>query len=293
MSFSNWSPTSGPYTPLMYVRGFPVDTTTLLVVVHIGAMVLTAVAMTLTGTDMVEAYSSVVRWFGFYGPEAITGKVWTLFTYPFVHNIAVEHIWFAIEMLMFFWFGREVERHIGRNAYIWFYALLVVVPALVVGLASAFIPVGSLVGSNIIHFAVFIGFVTIYPNVQFFFGLVAKWLAWGLLAIFTLSSLVQRDWIGLIHLWTTCGGSYFLLRSSGIGGGFSWFESMEHWKEERQQHKEDVRERKILEKRQEEEASVDAILEKISQQGIQSLNPTERELLERASRDLHQKDQQT
>lgn len=290
MSYRSWPPSSGSYAPLTYLRGFPVDVTTLLVGIHILTMVVSAIAMTVMAGGMLESFSSIVRWFGFIGEQAIRGKVWTVATYPFVHNIAMQHIWFAIDMLLFFWFGREVERHIGRNAFIWFYALLVTIPAVVIGLSSVVMSANPLFGSRIIHFAVFIGFVTIYPNVQFFFGLIAKWLAWGFLGIFTLSALVQKDWSGMLYLWTTCGLAWFLLRSAGVGGGFSWFESMEGWKEQRQEEKARARREAYERQKEQEENDVDAILEKISKEGIQSLNPEEKKLLERASRDLHQKD---
>lgn len=290
MSYRSWPPFSGSYAPLTYVRGIPVDVTTLLVGIHIAAMVISAIAISLSGSSMMEAYAGIVSWFGFDAVSAIRGKVWTIFTYPFVHNIALEHLWFAINMLMFFWFGREVERYIGRSAYVWYYALLTVVPAVAVGIASTVLPTAPLFGSRYLHFAVFVGFVTIYPNVQFFFGLVAKWLAWGFLAIYSLSGLVQSDWVGLIHLWVSCGSAYFLLRSAGVGGGISLFESIGSWRDQRMER--EIRQRREAHKRKvlAHEETVDAILEKISRNGMASLDAQERAILDKASRDLHSKE---
>ena len=49
------------------------------------------------------------------------GKVWQLATYAFVHSPS-GLIWFAIEMYMLYVFGREVERFVGRRAFIGLYA---------------------------------------------------------------------------------------------------------------------------------------------------------------------------
>ncbi len=291
MSYRSWPPSQGSYAPLTYVRGFPVDATTLIVAAHIITMILCTVAMTAMSGNMLESYSWLVNWFGFDGLEAIKGKFWTIATYPFVHNITYEHIFFAVNLFFFFLFGREVERYIGRNAYLWFYALLAVVPAVVVGMLSFGMDTYPLAGARAVHFAVFVGFVTIYPNVQFFFGLVAKWLAWGFFGIYTLVHLANRDWQGLIYLWTTCGLAYFLLRSAGVGGGFTWFQSMEGWKEQRHERRVQKRIEEYEREEAEKEQGVDAILDKISKEGIQSLTAHEQNLLNRASRDLHQKDQ--
>ena len=51
------------------------------------------------------------------------GAFWQLGTYAFVHPPS-GLIWFAIEMYMLFAFGREVERFIGRRAFIGLYLLL-------------------------------------------------------------------------------------------------------------------------------------------------------------------------
>jgi len=291
MSYRSWPPSQGSYAPLTYVGGFPVDTTTVLVTVHIIAMIFSTVALTAMPGEMLDNWLALLNWFGFNGISTIQGKFWTIATYPFLHNIAFSHVFFAVELFFFFLFGREVERYIGRNAYLWFYALLIAVPAIVVGLMSFLLGPNMLAGARAVHFAVFIGFVTIYPNVQFFFGLVAKWLAWGFFAIYTLSYLASRDWQGLVYLWSTCGLAYFLLRSAGVGGGFSWFQTLEGWKEQRHERRVQKRIEAYEREESEKEQTVDVILEKISEEGIDSLTAHERNLLNRASKDLHQKDQ--
>ncbi|MEM1157617.1 MAG: DUF6576 domain-containing protein [Verrucomicrobiota bacterium] len=291
MSYRSWPPSQGSYAPLTYVGRFPVDATTIIVVAHIVTMILSTIALTTMSGNMLESWAVLNKWFGFNGISMLQGKFWTIASYPFLHNIAFSHVFFAVELFFFFLFGREVERYIGRNAYLWFYGLLILVPAIVVGLMSVVLGPSQLAGARAIHFAVFIGFVTIYPNVQFFFGLVAKWLAWGFFAIYSLMYLATRNWQGLIYFWSTCSLAYFLLRSAGVGGGFSWFQTLEGWKEQRHERRVQQRIEAYEREEAEKEQTVDAILEKISNEGIDSLTPHERNLLNRASNDLHQKDQ--
>lgn len=48
------------------------------------------------------------------------GQVWRLLTYAFLHDTgSIWHILF--NMLMLFWFGRQVEDTIGGREYLWFY----------------------------------------------------------------------------------------------------------------------------------------------------------------------------
>src|SRR4029078_8649575 len=88
--------------------------------------------------------------------------------------------------------GREVERFLGRRAYIWLYAALLIIPAVVLTLWGLTTRTG-LAGSGALHFAVFAAFVTLYPNVQFFLRIPAKWVLAILMAIGTLIALAAPD----------------------------------------------------------------------------------------------------
>ena len=87
-------------------------------------------------------------------------------------------------MYMLFVFGREVERFIGRKAFVILYALLLV-------RTDCFLTVGGLwtrlglAGSGALHFGIFIAFAAIYPSVEMFLRIQAKWVALVLAAIST------------------------------------------------------------------------------------------------------------
>ena len=74
-------------------------------------------------------------------------------------------LWFAIEMYLLFVFGREVERFLGRRAYI---ALYVFLCAHSGDAPDDLGPVGTfrIAGSTALHFGIFVAFATIYPRVE-------------------------------------------------------------------------------------------------------------------------------
>ena len=102
--------TSDDYRPVAWMGRYPVDVTTMLVGLHVAAAILTAILVAIGG-------GAILAYLQFDSAAVWSGQVWRLFTYAFVHPPS-GLLWFAIEMYMLFVFGREVERFIGRRAYI-------------------------------------------------------------------------------------------------------------------------------------------------------------------------------
>src|SRR5438046_9545046 len=88
------------------------------------------------------------------------GQVWRLFTYAFVHAPSAL-LWFAVEMYMVFVFGREVERFIGRRAYIVIYLILLIAPAAVLNVWVLW-QRSALAGSPALRCALVVPFATMY-----------------------------------------------------------------------------------------------------------------------------------
>src|SRR5256886_4532570 len=190
--------TSDDYQPVTWVGRHPVHVTTLLVAVHILLMVVAC---------LLSAFGAAgfLGWLVFDSAQVIAlGRVWQIVTYAFVHlpYSAGALFWFAVEMYMLFAFGRELERFLGRRAFIIFYLLLLWVPTLFLTIAGLWMRLG-LAGSAAIHFGIFIAFAAIYPNVEMFLRIQMKWVALIFVAIGMLAALANRDWTSLIVLWAT------------------------------------------------------------------------------------------
>jgi hypothetical protein len=109
-----------------------------------------------------------------------------------------------------------------------------------------------------------------------------------LLGVFTLVYIAYHDWIGMGFLWCDAAVGYLGMRLIGAGWGMTW---LTDWLEE-QRTARLARQRnfKVLEDKKANE-SIDAILEKISKQGVGSLDARERSALERARAKLLKRDQ--
>ncbi|MDZ4788313.1 MAG: DUF6576 domain-containing protein [Blastochloris sp.] len=289
MGYRHWH-SSGSYEPLAYVRGFPIDLTTLITALHILTTVICAVALSL-GQKSLWELNLIFTTTGFWD-----GKVWTVFTDPFYHNIAQEHIFLALNLFFFLHFGREIERMIGRWNFGLLYLALLILPAMACILGSAILgtPLGVRVPYVLTtaHFAILIGFTYIYPTTQFIFGITARWVGIILIGVTTLALIAIPYFGALIPFAASLLTVYAFLNFVGAAGGINWVDTIQNWREKKQDQL--VQERRVVQKnkRLEQEASVDTILDKISQHGIQSLTAKERAFLEKEGSQLKAKEEQ-
>jgi membrane associated rhomboid family serine protease len=268
--------TSDDYRPVAWMGRYPVDVTTMLVGLHIVCAILAALAFAVGHSGLVNyfVFDSALIWSG--------GQVWRLFTYAFIHTpTASGLLWFAVEMYMLFIFGREVERFIGRRAYVVLYGLLLLLPALVLAFWGLWTPT-MIAGSAALHFAIFVAFVTIYPNVDIFLRIPAKWVALILAAIGTLSALATHDWGTLVVLWISFGAAFLFIEARGAGPELTWWNAFKARLAPRPKYRvvPKMRPRPPVEP-DDAYASIDPILDKISKFGIGSLTASERRQLNR------------
>ena len=273
--------TADDYQPVTWVGRHPVYVTTLLIAVHVFSAI---VACFLGGAGILGhlAFDSALVW--------QRGELWQLATYTFVHSPSAL-LWFAVEMCMLFFFGREVERFIGRRAFIVLYLSLLLAPTVLLSLWGLAERVG-IAGSPALHFGIFIAFATIYPNVELLLRIQAKWVALALAAISTLQLLAYRDWSAMSVLWVSIATAVVFIRLCGIGPEIVWWSDLKsRWQPKPKFHVVPrSAPRRVVEPENVHE-SIDPVLEKISKQGINSLTASERRALDRARTRLLKKSQ--
>jgi membrane associated rhomboid family serine protease len=280
--------TSDDYQPVTWVGRHPVDVTTILVGVHVLLMVLTCFLVALGG-------GAILNLAIFDSAQVLVyGRVWQIVTYAFVHApySASALLWFAVEMYMLFAFGREVERFVGRRAFIALYALLVWVPTVFLLLAGLWGRFG-VAGSLTLHFGVFIAFASIYPNVEMFFlRIPVKWIALIFTAIGTLAAFANHDWASMILLWSTVATAFLFIQLRGVGPELVWWDNLKARLQPKPKFHVVPRSnpRRVAEPENIHE-SIDPVLDKISKQGINSLTASERRALDRARNRLLKKPQ--
>jgi len=266
--------TSDDYRPVTWMGRFPVDVTTILVALHVVVAILTCLVVAAGG-------GAVLNFMLFDSARVLgAGQIWRLGTYAFVHSPSML-LWFAIEMYMLFVFGREVERFIGQRAYIALYALLLLVPSLVLTVWG-FGQRTGLAGSLALHFGIFVAFAAIYPAAELLLRITAKWTAVILGAIYVLQLLAYNAWTDLAVLLTSIAVGFCFVRYRGVGPELVWWENLKARLQPKPKFK--VVPKPTPARRDDDDISesVDPILDKIARSGIGSLTPNERRILDRA-----------
>jgi membrane associated rhomboid family serine protease len=276
--------TSDDYRPVAWLGRYPVDVTTILVGLHCFCAIFTALFFAAGHSSVLNycMFDSAYIWHG--------GQVWRFLTYGFVHSpLGYGLLWFAIEMYMLFIFGREVERFLGSRAYIFLYLLLLILPAALLTIWGVWSRTAAS-GSSGLHFAMFVAFATIYPNVEIFFRIMAKWVALLLAAIGTLSALAANDWQTLAVLWTSLTVAFLFVELRGAGPELAWWNNLKTLVRPKPKFHvvPKTNSRRVVEP-DDVYASVDPILDKIAKSGIGSLTANERRALDRARNRLLKK----
>ena len=266
--------TSDDYRPVTWMGRYPVDVTTILVGLHVTCAILAAILIAFGAGSMLAylQFDTAAVWSG--------GQVWRLFTYAFVHAPSAL-LWFAVEMYMLFVFGREVERFIGRRAYIVLYLILLIAPAAVLTVWGLW-QRSALAGSPALHFGIFVAFATIYPRVELFLRIMAKWIALILAGVYTFQLLAYHAWTDLAVVWTSMGAAFLFIEIRGAGPELVWWNNVKaRFGPKPKLH---VVQKSVSRRAVEPDdlyASIDPILDKISKSGIGSLTANERRLLNR------------
>jgi membrane associated rhomboid family serine protease len=277
---------SEDYRPLFWMGGRPIYANTLIVIFHVAAFIIAGICISSLGPD------PVVRGLSLSTPEIWQGQVWRLFSYIAFDPdfFAKRSLWFLFSIALLYLCGREVEQFAGRKTYLKLYAALVLVPSILLSLVGLLYVPMPFLNCCEVFFGMFIAFATIYPGAMpsMWISLPVSTIAWILLGVFTLINFVAHDYTALFMLWTSSAVGYGVMRLAGAGRGMTW---LTDWIEERRArrlaYKHNI---KVLKDTQATE-SIDQILEKISKQGVGSLNARERAALERARTNLLKRDQ--
>src|SRR5207249_6273475 len=266
--------TSDDYRPVAWMGRYPVDVTTILVGLHVACAILAAILIAFGAGSMLAylQFDTAALWSG--------GQVWRLFTYAFVHAPSAL-LWFAIEMYMLFVFGREVERFVGRRAYIALYLILLITPPTLLTVWGLW-ERSVVAGSPALHFGIFVAFATIYPRAELFLRIMAKWVALILAAVYTLQLLAYHAWSELVVVWTSIGAAFLFIEWSGAGPELAWWTAVKARFAPKPKYRVIPKLRPPPPAESDDAyASIDPVLDKISKSGIGSLTASERRQLNR------------
>ncbi|MBT8487422.1 MAG: rhomboid family intramembrane serine protease, partial [Gemmatimonadetes bacterium] len=231
----------------------------------------------------------MTQWFGFH-PREVIFSPWGVVTYMFVHG-DLTHLFF--NMLMLFFFGPPLEAKWGEQEFLKFYIISGLGGA---ALSFAFMP-NSIIGASGALYGVMLAFAMNWPNAPIYifgiFPVMAKYLV-GFMAIASLLSATGSAGSGIAH-FAHLGGliTAFLYlkadwRASAAIGDLK--------KKARKKRRlaivpgddTDDKESVARSRRPREDTAlydkVDAVLDKISAEGMSSLTDDELKLLDEVSK---------
>ncbi|MEM7453623.1 MAG: rhomboid family intramembrane serine protease [Planctomycetota bacterium] len=222
-------------------------------------------------------------------------KIWTFLTHGFAHSSMESDtsFWHLFgNMITLFFLGRPVEQRLGRNEFLRFYTVSILVAAVVM-YVSVLVTGGRsvMVGASGAVSAVVMLFIFMYPKVKVLLMGIIPMPAW-LLGVLVVGVDISRAFSPENHIaWQAhLGGAAFgalylrmnwnlrwlgswLGGEAGAGGGIgSIFKSRPNLKI----HKPEARLEKL-------KSEADAVLEKINTQGEESLSRRERKILNQYS----------
>lgn len=222
--------------------------------------------------------------------EVRSGQVWRVLTWP-VYNEPT--IWTVIGIAIFWMFGHQLERQVGRVRFAWFLGVLVVGAGLVGTLLD--LPQG---GFRSVQFAVLLVYIAEYPFVRFFFNIPGWVLGVVFVGLEVLQLLGLRDGKGLAFLVVMLTIAALSARTFGMLAEYAWLPRLGRSRSSRARPVRGRRTRSAApvvsgpwssaadSAAAAEQAELDGLLDKISASGIDSLSKAEKQRLNELSKRL-------
>lgn len=271
---------------------FLADTPTvrMMIIITIVTFLLQLVITNPSQGRMVGHRSSVIdEWFALTVDDVLSGQVWRLVTYAFLHDRGgIWHL--VINMLMVWWLGSTLERMYGSREFLWFYLTAAAFGGIAHLLWGIVFPGGMVIGASGVVMAILMLYAIHFPRQQIWImGLVPIEMRL-LVAIYILVDLHpilltlggEEMMTGIAHVVHLAGLLYgwmyyhYNIKWERLGDSlnFNWraFRARRRFKVVRP----DPEPNDI-------ETEVDRILAKISEQGTGSLTPREQATLAKAS----------
>ena len=227
-----------------------------------------------------------------FWPEGLaTGDVWRLVSWPLADAPSL----FGVINLFFFWyFGSDLEGQVGRSNML--RLLLGIAAALMISTTLLSLPLGSslmLAGLGTVQFTVFLIWIAENPRRPFFFGIPAWMIGAILLGLQVITLLGVRGWPNLLSLLLGLALSAIVARRVGLLGDQGWIPGRRRRPRSAraasaQQHPAGRasaprgaarKEAKAAQRAQSDRERLDALLDRISAEGIGALSDSERKEL--------------
>lgn len=219
--------------------------------------------------------------------DVLGGQVWRVISWPLAN---APDIWTALTIAMLWYFGRELERMVGRVRFAWMLGALAVVPGLVGTLLD--IPQA---GIRPVEIAVFCVFCVELPDVRFFGGIPAWVFAAVIVGIEVLQLTGLRQGERIVLLFVSLATAALMARSFGLLERYPWIPKLAGPKRSRNKQRKSRGGSAVVAgpwagsepaHSPADQAELDLLLDKIGAQGMDSLSRNEKARLNELSKKL-------
>jgi len=150
------------------------------------------------------------------------GFLWQLVTYPVV-GYGNPSFWFLVELLILFWFGRDVFYRLGRKLFwrtLFVGALTASAVAVLVQVATYLFagftgPIALLQGQHVLVVLLIAAFATLFADATIYLFFVlpvrARWFLWIEILFAFMGYLQTKDLAGFLGLCAAVGGVWYFL----------------------------------------------------------------------------------
>jgi hypothetical protein len=220
----------------------------------------------------------------------VHGQIWRIITWPIAYPDGMG--FFAIIAVALFWyFGTEIERQLGRKRMAWFLGLVTVGLGLLwVAVAEIGFRFGLLFSLNQLELMVLLVFIAEYPRRRFFFNIPGWVIGVVIIGISALSYLGNRDWRLLVNFLLGLVVTAVIARSMGLLAELTWVPNLAVHRRPKKakRNKRAGGEGTVVAGPwnptptppvSRDQAELDALLDKISATGLDSLTDQERQHL--------------
>lgn len=284
----SWLSASDQERPWFRIRSYGVGTSDFVAGLSLVMMVVYALSPTF------------VAYLALSPAEVLHGFVWQLVTWPLANAPGFWTIWNAVV----FWFtGRQLERELGKGRFGWMLAGTTVAGSVLAVLLSLAFRVDApmLAGLGTLAMIVVLIFIAENPRMPFFFGIPAWVLGLVIVIIPLLQFAAVRQWLYLLQFVLNLVAAALIAKQAGLLGAYAFIPGHTYTPRQRRRVSgptQGQRHRKAAPRTSQgasnvvqgpwfgpepparEDEEMDALLDKIMAQGLESLTSRERKRLE-------------
>ncbi len=231
--------------------------------------------------------------------SVVEGDIWRLVTWPIPNE---PHFWTIVLFAIFYMLGSQIESLLGRWRFAFFLVALTLVPAVIVtGVEAATGINGYVEGLRMVEVGVLVAFAAQYAHARFWPGIPGWVIAVVIVGIDAIQALGNRNWFALIVLACTVAVALLGIRAFGHATNLTWIPKLSlasssgqssastrpSGSRRRGRGRDHLR--AVPTRDESVTPEIDALLDQVASQGLDSLSRKQRKQLEAHARRLRRR----